>query len=106
GSWCRAISTLLMMGSLAGPLARSAAADSVEDFYRGRTIHVVIGYAVGGGYDAYARLLTRYMGNHIPGKPNLIPQNMPGAGSLKAALFLYDVAPKDGTYFGTVARAV
>lgn len=102
----RAILTLGMMSVLAGSLTCSAAAQSVEDFYRGRTIHVVIGYAVGGGYDAYARLLTRYMGKHIPGNPTLVPQNMPGAGSLKAALFLNDVAPKDGSYFGTVARAV
>jgi tripartite-type tricarboxylate transporter receptor subunit TctC len=91
---------------LSGPFANLALSQTVEEFYKGRTIHIVIGYAVGGGYDAYARLLTRYMGKHIPGNPNLVPQNMPGAGSLKAALFLYEVAPKDGSYFGTVARAV
>lgn len=87
-------------------LVAPAAADPVEDFYRGKTVSVVIGYSVGGGYDAYARLVARHMGKHIPGRPNLVPQNMPGAGSLRAAQYLYSVAPKDGSVFGVVGRGI
>lgn len=82
----------------------SASGQTVEDFYRGRSISVVIGYGPGGGYDAYARLLSRHMGRHIPGGATLVPQNMPGAGGLKATQYLYEIAPKDGSAFGTVAR--
>jgi tripartite-type tricarboxylate transporter receptor subunit TctC len=84
--------------------ALPASAQSVEEFYRGKTVNVVIGFSVGGGYDLYARHLARFIGKHIPGNPNIVPQNMPGAGSLKAANYIYAAAPKDGTYFGTFAR--
>src|SRR5207302_2229654 len=83
-----------------------AKADPVEDFFRGRTIQLLIGYSSGGGYDTYARVLARHMGKFIPGKPTIVPQNMPGAGSLKLMNFLYSVAPKDGTAFGTIGRAM
>src|SRR6187401_3653433 len=82
----------------------SANAQSVEEFYKGKTINLAIGFSVGGGYDLYARHLARFMSKHIPGNPNIVPQNMPGAGSLKAANYIYTAAPKDGTYFGTFAR--
>ena len=82
----------------------SAAADSVSDFYKGKTVELYIGYSVGGGYDTYARLLAKYMGQHIPGKPSIVPKNMTGAGSLKLANWLYNVAPKDGTVFGAIGR--
>ncbi len=82
-----------------------ASAQSVEEFYTGKTIEVQIGYSVGGGYDTYARLLAAHMGKHIPGNPTLVPKNMPGAGSLKLANWLYEAAPQDGTVFGIVARA-
>jgi tripartite-type tricarboxylate transporter receptor subunit TctC len=81
-----------------------AGADSISDFYTGKTVNLVIGYAPGGGYDLYARTLGRHMARHIPGNPNIIVQNMPGAGSLKAANFLYTIAPKDGTTFGGFSR--
>jgi tripartite-type tricarboxylate transporter receptor subunit TctC len=81
-------------------------AAGVEDFYKGRTIAVVIGYSVGGGYDLYGRLLAAHMGKHIPGNPTLVPQNMPGAGSLKAANYLYSVAAKDGSIIGTFGRSL
>ena len=87
-------------------LARVAVADPVEDFYRGRTMTLIIGYSVAGGYDTYARVLARFMGKHLPGNPKIVPQNMPGAGSLKAANYLYNVAPKDGTTFGIFARGL
>jgi tripartite-type tricarboxylate transporter receptor subunit TctC len=86
-------------------LASSAAqADPVADFYKGKQIQLVVGYGPGGGNDVYARLLARHMGRHIPGNPGIVVQNMPGAGSLRAANYLYNVAPKDGTVFGTFAR--
>jgi tripartite-type tricarboxylate transporter receptor subunit TctC len=81
-----------------------AGADAISDFYTGKTINLVIGYAPGGGYDLYARTLGRHIGHHIPGNPNIVVQNMPGAGSLKAAGYLYSVAPKDGTTFGGFSR--
>jgi tripartite-type tricarboxylate transporter receptor subunit TctC len=79
-------------------------AQSVEDFYKGKSISLLIGFSVGGGYDLYARHLARHIGKHIPGNPTIVPQNMSGAGSLRAANFLYSAAPKDGTSFGTFAR--
>ena len=83
-----------------------AQADDVSVFYAGRTVQLVIGYATGGGYDDYARLLGRYIGRHIPGHPTVVVQNMPGAGSIKAANYLYSIAPKDGTVFGGFARGI
>ena len=97
--------TIATIAATAGSRVEPARADAVEDFYRGRSINVVIGYGPGGGYDAYARLLAKHIGRHVPGHPALVPQNMPGAGGLKATQYLYEVAPKDGTAIGTVARA-
>src|SRR5712671_5507518 len=85
-------------------LATPARGDAVSDFYTGKTVNIVIGYAPGGGYDLYARTLGRHIGRHIPGRPNIVVQNMPGAGSIKAANFLYTIAPKDGTTFGGFSR--
>jgi tripartite-type tricarboxylate transporter receptor subunit TctC len=82
--------------------ARSAA---VEEFYKGRSVPLIIGYSVGSGYDIYARLLARFIGKYIPGNPTIIPQNMPGAGSLKAAMYLHGVAPKDGSVIATMGRS-
>jgi len=81
-------------------LPSHARADSVADFYRGKTINVYIGVNVGGGYDFEARLLARFMRAHIPGNPVLVPQNMIGAGGIKMANFLYSIAPQDGTAIG------
>jgi tripartite-type tricarboxylate transporter receptor subunit TctC len=82
----------------------SARAQTVEEFYKGKTVNLLIGFSVGGGYDLYARHLARHLGKHIPGKPTIIPQNMAGAGSLRAANFLYTAAPKDGSTIGTFSR--
>ena len=60
--------------------ALPARAQTVEEFYKGKVVNVVIGFSVGGGYDLYARHLARHIGKHIPGHPNVVPQNMPGAG--------------------------
>jgi tripartite-type tricarboxylate transporter receptor subunit TctC len=93
---------IAILVAASAPPARAA---TVAEFYKGKTVTVIIGYSAGGGYDAYARVLARSMGKHIPGNPTVVPQNMPGAGSLKAALYLDKVAPKDGTYFGTIGRS-
>jgi tripartite-type tricarboxylate transporter receptor subunit TctC len=87
-------------------LSGAGATDNVGDFYKNRTLSLVIGYSVGGGYDAYARLLARYMGKHIPGEPSIIPQQMTGAGSLRAANYIFSVAPKDGSVIGTFSRSM
>lgn len=85
---------LLLQGPLAAAPARSA------DFYHGKTVTVLVGYAAGGGYDVNARLLARHLGDHIPGHPGIIVENMPGAGSLKMLGFLEHQAPSDGTTIG------
>jgi tripartite-type tricarboxylate transporter receptor subunit TctC len=89
---------------LAAPSA--FAADDVASFYKGRTVTIDIGYSAGGGYDLYARTLARHLGDHIPGHPSVIAQNMPGAGSLKVVNYLYNIAPKDGTVIATFARGM
>lgn len=80
-------------------MTRPVAAQSVEEFYKGKTVHIVVGYAAGGGHDSNARLLARYIGQYIPGKPRVVVENMPGAGSLKAVQYLDNGAPTDGTVF-------
>jgi len=90
--------------ALVAILPSIARAQSVEEFYKGKTISLIVGFSVGGGYDLYARHLARFMGDHIPGKPTIVTQNMAGAGSLRAANFLYSAAPKDGTAIGTFSR--
>jgi tripartite-type tricarboxylate transporter receptor subunit TctC len=97
--------TLGACGVILG-LAWPARADSVEDFYRGKNVTLVIGYSVGGGYDLYGRLLARHIGKYIPGQPNVVPQNREGAGSMRAAIYIYNAAPKDGTVFGTFSRSM
>jgi tripartite-type tricarboxylate transporter receptor subunit TctC len=99
-----------MMRTVAGLAALSfvavvpAHSQSAEEFYKGKSVNLVIGFSAGGGYDLYARHLARFIGKHIPGSPTIVPQNMPGAGSLKAANFIYTAAPKDGSAFGTFSR--
>lgn len=85
-------------------MVNRAAAQPVADFYKGKQMPLVIGYGVGGGYDQYARVLARFMGAHIPGEPTLVVQNMPGAGSRKAANWLYNIAPKDGGVLATLGQ--
>ena len=74
---------------------------TAEDFYQGKTVSIIVGYAAGGGYDTYARTLARHLGKHIPGNPNVIVQNMTGAGSLIAANYLYKKADPDGLTIGS-----
>ena len=84
----------------------SSAADTVADFYRGRQINLIIAHEVATGYDIYARLLTRHMGRHIPGNPNIVPQNMLGASGINGANLLFNISPKDGSAIGTFAHTV
>ena len=86
--------TALLIGLIT--LANSAHAQTVADFYRGRTISLIIGYPPGGANDIYARLAARHIGKHIPGTPNVVARNMPGAGSLLAANHMFNNAAKDG----------
>ena len=79
-------------------------ADPVAEFYRGKSMQLVLGYGPGGGYDVYARIVARYLGKYIPGNPAVVVVNMPGAGSLRATNFLYTTAPKDGLTIGAFAR--
>jgi len=94
------IAVALLLVHMHGALAQ----DSVEEFYRGKQITLIVGYGPGGGYDITARLVARYLGKYIPGNPTVVVQNMPGAGSMRAANTLYVNAPKDGTTIGLIAR--
>ena len=100
------IRIVLALSALAIGAAPRAQAQSVADFFHGKTINLSIGYTSGGGYDLNARVLAKHMGRHIPGNPTVVPQNMPGAGSLRLANFLYSVAPKDGTALGMIGRGM
>jgi len=82
-----------------------AEAQSAADFFKGKTVSIQIGFPPGGGYDTYGRVLSRHIGKHIPGNPSVVAKNMPGAGALKAANFMYAAAPKDGTEIGIVASS-
>ena len=84
--------------------AAFAGAAPVEDFYRGKVITLIVGNSPGGGFDVIGRLLARHMGQYIPGNPMIVVQNMPGAGTLVATNYLYNVAPKDGSQFGLIER--
>jgi tripartite-type tricarboxylate transporter receptor subunit TctC len=88
-----ACAAVVAAAAAAIPNARAAA---VSDFYRGKSINIYIGFGPGGGYDVYARMLARHLGRFIPGYPNVVPQNMPGAGGLKSAGYLYNAAARDG----------
>jgi tripartite-type tricarboxylate transporter receptor subunit TctC len=76
----------------------------VDDFYRGRSIQLIVGYGPGGGYDVYSRLIARYFPKYMPGTPNVVVQNMPGAGSLISINHLYSAAPRDGSVIGSIDR--
>jgi tripartite-type tricarboxylate transporter receptor subunit TctC len=100
--------TIAALGVSGLVLAATASPATAQqgDFFKGKTISVYIGFSPGGGYDYYGRLVTRYLGKHIPGEPRVVAQNMPGAGSFTAANFLYSAAPKDGTALGVVTQTL
>jgi tripartite-type tricarboxylate transporter receptor subunit TctC len=97
--WLCLIATLV-----AGDASSQPAADeTVADFYRGKALNIVVGHEAGTGYDFFGRTLARHITRHLPGNPNAVPQNMPGAGGLRAANWLYNVAAKDGTVVSVLA---
>jgi tripartite-type tricarboxylate transporter receptor subunit TctC len=92
----RALALITMAVGLAAATS-AMAQDTLEAFYRGKTIRLLIGATVGGGYDAYARLVGRHIGKYIPGRPTVLPSNMSGAGGNTVLNYIYAVAPRDGT---------
>ena len=96
------------------PLGQSFAAQSgksfnekaVAEFYRGKTIHIIVGFSAGGGYDAYSRLIGRHLSKFVPGNPTIVVENMAGAGSIVAANHAFNVAPKDGTVIGNISGPI
>src|SRR4051812_45810077 len=100
---CRASRVVLAnLGAIAVGSALAAAPARAADFFAGRTIDMLIGAPPAGGYDIYARALARHYGRLIPGHPNIIPKNMPGASSGRAAGFVANLAPKDGTVIAAI----
>ena len=83
-----------------------ASADAIEDFYKGKSLDLVIGYTPGGTYDLYARLVGRFLGDFIPGKPRIVVRNMPGGGSRVATGWVYNIGPKDGTVLATADQSL
>ena len=101
----RRVLLFVVLAVLGGVFGRSPTqAQAVEDFYKGRSLRIVIGYGPGTGYDFYLRALAGHIGAHIPGKPTIVPEYMPGAASLTMANYLYNVAPRDGTVIGLPER--
>jgi tripartite-type tricarboxylate transporter receptor subunit TctC len=93
------------LATLAGTFDGHAYAQPAEPLFARKTINIYIGYTAGGSYDLYGRLVARHLGKHLPGTPTVVAQNMPGAGSLKAANYLYEVAPRDGSALGVVVES-
>ena len=98
----RAIIYALIAGLVAGAALGPAAADPVADFYKGRTVTIVVSTSSGGGYDTLARAIGRHIGKHIPGNPTVVVRNMPGAGGLTATNYLYAAAERDGATIGLI----
>ena len=103
------IGTLLRLAVLCAAISAvtaNALADTISDFYSHKTLTLIAGFPPGGGYDTYVRVLARHYGGFIPGKPSVVPANMPGAGSMTAANRLYNDQPSDGTVLGEFASSV
>jgi tripartite-type tricarboxylate transporter receptor subunit TctC len=94
------------LGLLTAGALLATSAEAQEDFYKGKQINLVVGYGTGGGYDVYARLVGKHIARFIPGSPTVVVQNMPGAGSLRAVNYIYNVAPKDGTAFAMFSSSM
>jgi tripartite-type tricarboxylate transporter receptor subunit TctC len=101
--WLRATAALMLLAT-AGSV--SAKADALEDFYKSKSLQLIISSTPGGGYDAMARAYARYMGSYMPGSPPVIVRNMPGAGGITAGNWLYATAPQDGTTLAAVHQGV
>jgi tripartite-type tricarboxylate transporter receptor subunit TctC len=94
------------LGLFAAGALLGTPAHAQDDFYKGKQISLIVGYGTGGGYDVYARHVARHIGRFIPGQPTVVVQNMPGAGSLRAVNYIYNVAPKDGTAFAMFSSSM
>lgn len=97
---------IVAAASLCAIVQNSAAQESIESFYKGRTLTLFIGSGAGGGYDRYARTFAQHIGRHIAGHPNIIAKNMPGASGLRLANYLYNKAPKDGSQFAIIQNSI
>jgi tripartite-type tricarboxylate transporter receptor subunit TctC len=97
------LAIVMVLSARAPAVAQS---NDAENFYRAHSISMIIGFGVGGGYDLYGRLISRFIGKYLPGNPGIIPQNMTGAGSLRSVNYLYSIAPKDGSIIGTFSRTL
>ena len=104
--WTQASGALAGLATLAGLAGVPAHAQTPADFYKGKTITIVVGIEQGTGFDLYGRALARHMGRHVPGNPTMIVSNMPGASGLVAFNWLANVAAKDGTVFATASFSV
>jgi len=100
---CTFAATLALVTATA--VLAPARADAVSDFYKGGQITILVGYGAGGGYDVTSRLFARHFGKHVPGRPSIVVENMPGAGSMKVANTIFNVSPKDGTVLGVFASS-
>ena len=94
-----------MVGAIGAASVVGVTPAAAQEFYRNKTINFVIGFSVNNGYDTYSRAVARHIGKYLPGKPNVVVQNMPGAGSLAAINYLYNAAAKDGTVLGVIDQA-
>ena len=97
---------LVVVATASAAQMGTARADPVADFYRGKTMRMLIGYGPGGGYDIYGRLVAQFLPKHLPGAPIIVVQNMPGGGSFVAAKYMSEAAPKDGTVLGSLAQTL
>src|SRR5271169_4361032 len=84
--------------------AGTASGQAPQGTFAGKGVTMLIGFGPGGGYDLWARVVAKHIGKHLPGNPTVTPQNLEGAGSYRAASFIYNIAPKDGTVMGLIAR--
>ena len=92
---------VVAVGAMLAFTAARVQADPIADFYKGKTVSIVVGFSAGGGFDLYARVISGHLGRHIPGNPTVIVENRPGAGSMKAASYVFNAARKDGTVIGS-----
>lgn len=104
GKMTATVAAATMAAAMSGAFAVPAGAQSPEEFYRDRQVIFIIPVAAGGDYDLWARMIIRHLGNHIPGKPSVLPQNMPGGGQMTAANHLFNVSARDGSVIGMIGR--
>lgn len=98
--------SMIAVAAAIAAIAVPASADSLADFYKGKTVSIVVSTGEGGTYDTVARSIARYMPKHIPGDPNMVLRYMPGAGHVLATNYMYNQAPKDGTYIATIGNSI